>query len=151
MENCSQLVTDPVTIDKTSKSLIHPTTLLPSKSYDVSIKQTIVEPKISIVDDPIIRFYNNPFENEIDIVIDSNSNHSTHGFDITSCDKMDHVKLLACHRGTLAGSIPKWRSILRNVYILKINNIPTKTIKDVRTQFSITLSTLKIKFGMMEK
>ena len=80
--------------------------LLPPTIY-VSPLHTAVRTKISIIDAPIIWFSNNPFENEIDIVIDGNSNHPTPGLNIRMYDKMDHVKFLACDKGTPAGHIPK--------------------------------------------
>jgi hypothetical protein len=70
-----------------------------------------------------IVFSDNPFDNELDIYIQNKGDHPTQGLDVTYCDKYEKVQLIACEKGTPAGKVDKWRSTLRNGFILSVNTI----------------------------
>ena len=76
------------------------------------------------VDENIIDFDDNPYDNVMSIVIENTGHHPTRGLDLALDEKFEKLKLIACDKSTPAGKIPRWRSTLRNSLLLTFNDLP---------------------------
>ena len=65
------------------------------------------KPTVTVMDveDFGFDFTTNPFENEIEITIESKGDHPTLGLDIAMNEKFEKVQILSCQKGTPAGKI----------------------------------------------
>jgi len=65
---------------------------------------------------------------------------------------LDKAKLVDCNKGTPAGKIAKWISILRDLYALQCNGYPITSITDLHQAIDKTKGeSIKILFSKMEK
>lgn len=100
----------------------------------------------------VIEFSDNPYDNEIDITIDVKGDHPTLGLDVQHNKDFDRLQLLACSNGTPAGKIQRWRSTLRNAFIIAVNGNEVPDITTLKRLIRECRSPqIKVTFGTMEK
>jgi dUTP pyrophosphatase len=83
-----------------------PVVPLPTPPTDIPMPESAAAATTTAVTNEF-DFCSNPFENEIEIIIDNTGTHPTRGMDVTFCDKFEKVQLIACEKGTPAGRIDK--------------------------------------------
>ena len=99
-----------------------------------------------------IEFSANPYDHEMDITIPTDSDHPTLGLDLQHCKTQDRPQLIACSKGTPAGRINKWRSTLRNGFVLAINKQPVQTIPEIKQMIKDNTDThLTFTFGTIDR
>lgn len=135
----------------TEKTETLPMTPLPTPP--ICITPTIASAATMVVEDnPILTFPIIFFENEPLVTIANSGDYPSRGLDVTICDKLGCVKLLACNKGTPAGKISKWRYVLCDSYILQCNEQPVSNIHSLYNIISsCTGDTFTILFGTVEK
>ena len=117
-----------------------------------SIDSTTAAAATAMVLDSTIEFCDSPYDNTLDIAVANTGTHPTRGLDVTFCDKFEKVKLIACEKGTPAGKIDKWRSTLRNGFIIAFNGIPVLNIKQLRRLIhDCEEPQFTVKFGTMDR
>ena len=76
------------------------------------------------INENIIEFDDNPFDNVMDIVIENSGDHPTRGITTELDENFEKLRLIACDKNTPAGKIPRGRSTLRGGLLLHFNEIP---------------------------
>jgi dUTP pyrophosphatase len=119
---------------------------------DIPAPTTAAAATMSINDDEY-NFDSNPFDNVIVIHIDNTGTHPTRGLDLTINEKMERLQLLACNKGTPAGKIEKWRSTIKNGFLLSVNDIPVTNVTDVKRCITKTAdkAPIKLQIGTLDK
>jgi dUTP pyrophosphatase len=79
---------------------------------------------------------NDPFDLKIDITILVKGDHPTLGMQLTQCDYRQCPHLMGMALSTPASRIPKWRSQLRNAYLVEFNHQPIHTMEDAIQQIT---------------
>ena len=85
------------TIDKTS------TNIMPSQPVlldNFPILTSEAAATMSVEENPIVTFTSNSFENGLLLTIVNTGGHPTRGLDVTFCEQLSRVKLIACNKGT---------------------------------------------------
>ena len=97
-----------------------------------------------------------PMDNIIDIDILVKGTHETLGLIVNNNpDIGNRIQLLECQKSTPVARIPKWRSMLRNAFITKIQNTVINNIQDMN--YCITnarqnhISTVTCQFSTITK
>ena len=122
------------------------------KSLDNLQSTTAQVATATVIDDYNITFSENPYENEISITVENKGDHPTKGLDVIFNDEFEKVQVIACEKGTPAGKIDKWRSTLRNSFILDVNNTPITSISQLkRTIQDCDAPQMHIRFATVEK
>jgi hypothetical protein len=75
-----------------------------------------------------------PFNQRLDITIPLKGDHPTLGLKLTQCEYRQRPRLTDMALSTPASRIPKWRSQLRNAYLVEFNHHPIYTIEDAIQQ-----------------
>jgi len=72
--------------------------------------------------------------------------HPTLGMNLTQCSARNRLRLIDMHPGTPGSRLPKWRSILRNTYLISVQDLPITTLENLHQaiQHARSLGTLKI-------
>jgi dUTP pyrophosphatase len=72
--------------------------------------------------------------------------HPTLGMNLTQCSARNRLRLIDMHPGTPGSRLPKWRSILRNTYLISVQDSPITTLENLHQaiQQAQSLGTLKI-------
>ena len=123
---------------------------IPEDKFPTSVPPAAAAAKATVKD--TIEFTDNPFDHQLDITIEKSGNHPTLGLDMTMCELRQQPKLLACQKGEPAGKIRKWKSTLRDGYILAVNGIPTTTVQEVRKCIAdVSTSHVTVTFGTISK
>jgi dUTP pyrophosphatase len=124
----------------------------PTFQHDIPIPTTAAAATISVNDEEY-HFDNNPFDNVIEIQIENKGEHPTRGLDLTINEKMERLQILACNKGTPAGKIEKWRSTIKNGFLLSVNETPVYNVTDVKRCITATDKDQAIKFhiGTLDK
>ena len=108
----------------------------------------------SIMSDEI-ELSNDPYDNQVDITIPYRKcAHPTLGLELELCPYRNLPCLKNCAKGTPAARITRWRSVLRNGYVLSINGTPVSTVEDICTSITKTQDLHKdvvVVFGIIEK
>ena len=96
-----------------------------------------------------------PYDNRVDITLLRRAwSHPTQGLELEICPLRNLPRLKSCVKGTPAARISRWRSVLRNAYILSINGSSITTIDDVVETISSAQTNndeIRIVFGTMDK
>ena len=87
---------------------------------------------LELSNDPKFEFSGDPFDNVIEIKVENKGTHPTRGLDVAYDDNFEKLQLIACEKGTPAGKIEKWRSTIKNGYILQVNGIPVTSISQLK-------------------
>ena len=98
-----------------------------------------------------ISFSDDPFDNKMDIVIERKGNHPTLGLDLVMCPDREQPRIIGCNKGETVGKIRKWRSTIKDGYVLAVNNEHITTISEIKQYFQkpdndnviITVGTMK--------
>jgi hypothetical protein len=67
-------------------------------------------------------FSHDPFDNTVEIDIPFRGDHPTLGLLLTYCDYCQRLQLKDMALSTPGSHLPKWRSTLRNAYLIKLDN-----------------------------
>ena len=96
-----------------------------------------------------------PYDNRVTITLPRRPClHPSQGLDLEICPQRNLPRLKGCLKGTPAVRISRWRSVLRNAYILSVNGSDVTTIDDVVEAISLAKGKnddVSIVFGTMEK
>ena len=96
-----------------------------------------------------------PYDNRVEITLPRRTcSHPTQGLDLEICPKRNLSWLKSCLKGTPAARNSRWRSVLRNTYVLSVNGSSMTAIDDVVEAISVAQSNnddVRIVFGTMEK
>ena len=69
-------------------------------------------------------------------------NHDTLGMSLMMNKNLgNRVQLVECIKSTPAARIPKWRTVLKNAFLIRVNDIKTASIDQVREQIKKATST----------
>jgi len=98
--------------------------------------QTVQEFTECILRDDGIKPYeiwlsSDPFDQTLTVSIDVKGDHPTLGLVLTRCPDRNRPQLKDMATSTPGARIKKWRSTLRNAYLLKLNNLPVTTVDEV--------------------
>ncbi len=77
-----------------------------------------------------------PFDTCMDITVPIKGNHPTLGMKFAQCEYRQRPRLVNMALSTSASRIPKWRSQLRNAYLVEYNHQPIQAIMDAVLQIS---------------
>jgi dUTP pyrophosphatase len=95
-----------------------------------------------------------PFDLIQQIIIPVKGDHPTLGLNLTQCSARNRLRLIDMHPGTPGSRLPKWRSVLRNAYLISVQDSQITTLEDVKQaiQHARSLGTLKIncKFAVVK-
>ena len=96
-----------------------------------------------------------PYDNTLRIQLPLRSClHPTVGLEIDMCPRRNRPILKNCLKGTPAARIARWRSTLRNAYILSVNDIPVNNLSDITELIKKAQdfgNPIDVVFGTMEK
>lgn len=126
-------------------SSVEPATLPPETVLDpnpTSVPpQTVAEFTEQILQEDGIKPYDiwlssDPFDNSLNVSVAVKGDHPTLGFTLISCTARNRLQLKDMVLSTPGARVPKWRSTLRNSYLLQINGSQMNTIDDVHAAIS---------------
>ena len=80
-----------------------------------------------------IELSSDPFDFKTSRRISTKTAHPTLGLSTTLCPIYKRIKLDSCQPSTPSARIPKWRSELRNAYILAVNNESVSTLPQLKS------------------
>ncbi len=118
------------------------------KSYDL---HTTIEPLSSIY------LSSDPYDNHTHRIIDIRpSDHDQFfGLNLRMCPDRNLPQLVDCKNGTSAARIKRWRSELKQAYIIHINDQPVATLDEIATAFDTVRAandkTVKVGFSTISK
>ena len=99
-----------------------------------------------------IEFSNDPFDNVISMKVDNKGDHPTQGLDVQMNEKFERLQLIACNKGTPAGRIERWRSTIKNGFLLAVNEQPVNSETQLQQAIrECNDNTFDIRIGMVEK
>ena len=75
-------------------------------------------------------FSDNPFDNTIEIDVAIKGDHATLGILTDYCDSRQRLRITNMALSTPGSRLKKWRSVLRNAYILKFNDFAIQSSED---------------------
>ena len=134
----SQYVTPPPNIPDIVPTITSDNSDDESSSGHVAHDDSPIIPSISTmqaeIDMPFqVTLSSDPIDNTFNIPIQLSGKHATLGLYVKMNQKMNRVQLSHCIPGTPAAKIPKWRSMLRNSYVTKYNDIPIVSISHLES------------------
>ena len=78
-----------------------------------------------------------PFDNYTHRIIQVKGDHPLSGLSLQSCATRNIPQIVECLKSTPAIRIPRWKSELKNAYIVAVDNNAVKTIDQVKNQITI--------------
>ena len=75
-----------------------------------------------------------PFDNYTYRTIQVKGTHPSLSLNLHICETRHIPQIIDCIKSTPAIRIPRWRTELKNGYVIAVNNIPVSTIDDIHQQ-----------------
>ena len=79
----------------------------------------------------------NPFDNYTHRTIQVKGDHPLLGLSLQSCATRNIPQIVECLKSTPAIRIPRWKTELKNAYIIAVDNNEVRTIDQVKDQIHI--------------
>lgn len=151
----SSLTVDTNTKPHQQKGRTRPPTRLTPGPIDISEPYPLAAAVATATPTPspqVIKFSDNPFDNKLEITIDNKGDHPTLRLDVVHHKDFDKVQLISCSKGTPAGKILRWRSTLRDSFVLAVDHTPISDITSLKKAIQQwDKPTIMFTFGTIEK